>query len=60
LRKALELKVLIKKAITLSKQMLVQELKRRNTGVKLNANNEKVDDLFKILDEHAFDKADKG
>ena len=56
----MELKVLIKKAITLSKQMLVQELKRRNTGVKLNANNEKVDDLFKILDEHAFDKADKG
>jgi hypothetical protein len=58
LQKALELKGLRKKAIVLSKQMSIQELKRRNTSVKLNANNKKVDELFEMLDEKAINEAD--
>eukprot|EP00557_Chaetoceros_sp_GSL56_P001198 CAMPEP_0176490482 /NCGR_PEP_ID=MMETSP0200_2-20121128/7893_1 /TAXON_ID=947934 /ORGANISM="Chaetoceros sp., Strain GSL56" /LENGTH=267 /DNA_ID=CAMNT_0017887789 /DNA_START=64 /DNA_END=868 /DNA_ORIENTATION=+ len=48
-KKALELNVIKKKPLSLSKQLLCQELKRRNPGKKLNINNKKVDDLFAMF-----------
>ena len=58
-KKALELNVIKKKPLSLSKQLLCQELKRRNPGKKLNINNKKVDDLFSMLDTEELDEVDK-
>lgn len=49
-KKALELNIVKKKPISLSKPLLCQEIKRRNPTKKLNINNNKVDDLFSMLD----------
>ena len=47
IKKALELVgVLKKKTISISKKLLLQELKRRQKGKILNANNKKNEDLF--------------
>ena len=48
--KALELGVLKKKSISITKPMVIQELRRRNAK-KLNVNNKKVDELFDIFHE---------
>jgi hypothetical protein len=58
-KKALELNVIKKKPLSLSKQLLCQELKRRNPGKKLNINNNKVDDLFSMLHTEELDELDK-
>jgi len=58
-KKALELNLLKKKAISLSKPMLCQELKRRTPQKKLNMNNKKVDDLFTMLDDQFLSETDK-
>jgi hypothetical protein len=59
LKKALDLKVLKKKAIVLTKPMLIHKLKRRNPTLKLNANNKKGDDLFHMLDKNDLNEDDK-
>jgi len=46
IKKALELGVLKKKTISISKKLLLQEFKRRHKGKILNANNKKNEDLF--------------
>jgi len=48
-KKALEINIVKKKPIALSKPLLCQELKRRNPTKKLNINNKKVDELFLML-----------
>jgi hypothetical protein len=59
-KKALELNVIKKKPLSLSKkQLLCQELKWRNPGKKLNINNKKVDDFFSMLDTEELDEVDK-
>ena len=50
-KKALELNIMKKKRISLSKPLLCQEIKRRNPMRKLNINNNKVEDLFLMLNE---------
>ena len=50
-KKALELGVLKKKSVTVSKHMVIQELLRRRNTRKLNSNNKKVDELFEMFDE---------
>jgi hypothetical protein len=58
-KQALELNVIKKKPLSLSKQLLCQELRRRHPGKKLNINNNKVDDLFSMLDPDELDEMDK-
>ena len=59
LKKALDLGVLKKKKIVISKKILLQELMRRQEGKKLNANNKKAEELFRMLhDGPSLDDAD--
>ena len=49
-----------KKTISLSKPLLCQELKQRNSGKKLNINNKKMEDLFMMLrEQEELDEVDK-
>lgn len=59
LKKGLELKILKKKAIALTKPLLCQELKRRDNTAKPNGNNKRVEDLFSKLYETDLEEADK-
>lgn len=54
--KALELGVLKKKSISITKPMVIQELRRRNAK-KLNVNNKKVDELFDVFKEIPLEDA---
>ena len=58
-KKALELNVLKKKPISMSKQIVIQELKRRTAFKKLNANNKKIEELFEMLNETVLADDDK-
>jgi hypothetical protein len=57
--KALELNVLKRRPISMSKKMVIQELSRRNATNKLNANNKKFEELFDMLHENPLDGDDK-
>jgi hypothetical protein len=59
IKKAIELGILKKKAVTITKQLLLQELKRRQEGKKLNANNKKNEELFSMLIDDSLSDADK-
>jgi hypothetical protein len=58
-KKALDLNVLKKKPISLSKQIVIQELRRRKAFKKLNANNKKIEELFEMLNETVLGENDK-
>lgn len=48
-KKAIGLGILKKKPISLSKQLLCQEIKRRNPSKKVNVNNKKIEELFAMI-----------
>jgi hypothetical protein len=59
-KKALELNVLNKKPISMSKQIVIQELKRRKAFKKLkNVNSKKIEELFEMLNETVLADVDK-
>ena len=57
--KALELNLLKRRPISMSKKMVIQELSRRRSTNKLNANNKKFEELFDMLYETPLDGDDK-
>lgn len=50
-KKALELNILKRKPLSLSKVLLCQELKRKNPNRKVNINNKTIEELFGFLKE---------
>lgn len=59
LEKGLELKLLKKKAIVVTKPLVIQELKRRDETIKLNGSNKKLEELFSLLVVDDLDELDK-